>query len=199
MGADPDDADPPDEAEPFAELDVSPELREELRRFSERAMALVNEPPTEDEHGNPPPRLDVENPPATPPEDRLLRVGYALLARLPEHWPSAMLQVHAAADEVRTQTMIFGEDAEAPVRTCYFIDLAEPCLALRRASYEPDGRGAWYSAMIRLFSDGTIRPTYNYTSPPFGTWGAHEVELLIRDQELYPRDPEALPSWHPAR
>lgn len=200
MGADPDNADLPDRADALADLDVSPELRAELLRFSERMLALVNEPPAEDEHGNPLPRLDIESPPTAAPEDPLLRVGYALLARLPEDWASVMLQVDAAADEVRTKTLVFGEDPEAPGRPYFFTDLAEPCLTLRRATYEgDDGRGAWYHAMIRLYRDGAIHVIYSYESAPFGPWGPWEVELVRRDHELYPRDPENLPRWHPAR
>lgn len=201
MGTDPDDADlpdQPDEADGLADLDVSPELREELHRFSERMLALVSEPPAEDEHGNPLPRLDIENPPAST-DDPLLRVGYALLANLPEQWASAMLQVDVAADEVRTKTLVFGEGAEAPGRSYFFSDLAESCMALRRSFYEPDGRGAWYHATIQLYRSGAIRVHYSYDSPPFGPWGPREVELMLRDQELYPRDPENLPPWHPAR
>ena len=199
MGTDPHNADQPDEVDPLGELDLSPELREELKRFSERMLALVSEPPAEDQHGSPLPRLDMENPPATPPEDPLLQVGYALLARLPEHWASAMLQVDVAADEVRTKTMVFGDDVDAPARPYFFSDLAASCLALRRATYEPDGQGAWFHGMIWLYRNGAIRVIYSRDSPPFGAWGPREVELLLRDQELYPRDPEHLPPWHPSR
>lgn len=202
MGSDPDDAELPAGAEDLADL-VSPELRDEFLKVMQRLAARSNAPRTEDEHGNPLPQLDLENPPATPPDDPLLRVGYALLDKLPERWDWAMLQVDAAADEVRTLVMVYVEDECPPdppgSGIHFFLDLAEPCLTLRRSMYKPDGQGAWYHAVIKLDRDGRLQLIFQPdVAPPFGTWGPREVELLLRDQELYPRDPEHLPPWHPA-
>lgn len=199
MGADPDDADLPDESGIFDDL-LTPEFTAEMQRVMDQMQARLGRSPGEDEQGNPLPRLDLEDPPTTPLEDPLLRVGYALLAQLPEYWESAMLHVTAAADEIRTfATVVVHEDDPRESRIKFFSDLAEPCSALREETYEPEGRGVWYNATIWLYSDGTIKPTYDYNTPPFGYWGPREVELVRRDQELYPRDPENLPPWHPAR
>lgn len=158
-------------------------------------------PETTDKQGNPLPRLNLDDPdPAT--DDPLLRVGYTLLAQLPEHWESAMLNVTAAADEARTFVVVVRRpavDSEPPETTFYLPGVAEACSALRRATYEADGRGAWYNAHIRLDPNGTLVPLYDYDTPPFGYWGPNEVDLVRRDHELYPRDPELLPDWHPAR
>lgn len=155
-------------------------------------------PPTTDEEGNPLPRLDLDNPPATP-DDPLLRVAYALVAKLPEQWENVTLQVTGAADDIRTVAVVRVQGDRPSLNNLYFFtDLAEPCLALRQSTYEP-GRGAWYYAFIQLFRDGTIDKTYNYVTPPFGAWGHREVDLVLRDHELYPRDPDRLPPWHPAR
>jgi hypothetical protein len=170
----------------------------ELERILKRGGFVT--PPPMDEEGNPLPRLDVDNPPAEPPEDPLLRVGYALLAHLPEHWENVFFQCSGAADDVRTHAMVHvpGE-RPSPRSTHFFTDLTEPCLALRQSTYEP-GRGAWYNAFIMLVRDGTIKAAhYDFDLPPFGAWGPREVALVLRDHELYPRDPEQLPDWHPAR
>lgn len=153
-------------------------------------------PPT-DEDGNPLPRLDMDSPPSAS-DDPLLRVGYALLAHLPERWDYVMLQATGAADDLRTVVMVRVPGRDPGMGIMFVTDLIEPCLALRQATYEP-GRGAWYNAMIALYPDGTIRPIYDYTMPPFGDWGPRELDLVLRDHELYPRDPEQLPPWHPAR
>ncbi|WP_166353978.1 hypothetical protein [Phytoactinopolyspora limicola] len=81
-------------------------------------------------------------------------------------------------------------------------EFAAACLELRRSMYQadrPGGRGAWYNAIIRMRRDGLIAPLYDFSQPPFGHWGPREVDLVRRDQELYPRDPGQLPAWHPAR
>ena len=215
MGTDPDNADQPDALDEqfdpefyrdvFAEwLDPSSDLNGEAAlgrvfdRILERGGHLT--PPTTDEEGNPLPRLDVDSPPAEPPEDPLLRVGYALLAHLPLNWESAILEIAGAADDVRTlATVRVHGDSPSVSDTRFFTDLTELCLALRQSTYEP-GRGAWYNAFIMLVRDGTIKAAhYDFDLPPFGAWGPREVALVLRDHELYPRDPEQLPDWHPAR
>lgn len=146
-----------------------------------------------------PSRLEIDNPP-TVVKAPLSRVGYALLPQLPARWENVLLTVTSAADEVRTAAIVRG-DADDPLDSHFrfFSDLEEPSLMLRRSMYEPDGRGAWYNAQIRVFRDGTIDAAYDFATPPFGCWGPREVALVIRDQELYPRDAERLPDWHPSR
>lgn len=48
-------------------------------------------------------------------------------------------------------------------------------------------------------SNGPLTFQHLLYLPDVGVWGPDEVELLRRDQELYPRAPEWLPPWHPAR
>ncbi len=165
-------------------------------RKQERDQAEV----TTDADGNPYPRLDLDGPPPAT-DDPLLRVGYALLAELPDEWEYALLIVSAAADEVRTWVIVKvpSDDVTAMRNLFYLPRVAEAAAALRRATHEPEGRGAWYTLTVRLERTGALKPRYDYESPPFMTWGPGEVELLRRDQELYPRDPAKLPDWHPAR
>ncbi|AYY11715.1 hypothetical protein EF847_02200 [Actinobacteria bacterium YIM 96077] len=157
--------------------------------------------PTTDKHGNPLPRLDVDNP-RTTTDDPLLRVGYALLPQLPGDWEVAILHVTVAADEVRTFATVKDRGRPPLEGRLHYpgvsAELAEACVALRRATYEPDGRGVWYNANIRLERNGAIAALYDFVNPPFGCWGPNEVELARRDQELYPRDPQQLPVWHPS-
>ncbi|WBQ07811.1 hypothetical protein [Kribbella sp. CA-293567] len=63
---------------------------------------------------------------------------------------------------------------------------------LRKAMYQP-GKGSWYNAQLAL--DRFARLLTVYDNPPFD--GLCEPQLLIEDQDLYPREPAALPIWHP--
>lgn len=189
----------PWEAELLQAVRAHPELQEALKHGAlteQRERA----PQTTDEHGNPLPRLNLDDPDLAT-DDPLLKVGYALLAQLPEPWEFAMLNVTAAADEARTFVVVRrpASDAEPFETTLYLPGLAEACSELRRATYETDGRGAWYNAHIQLRRNGTMVPVYDFNTAPFGFWGPNEVDLVRRDHELYPRDPELLPDWHPAR
>ncbi|HEY9409038.1 MAG TPA: hypothetical protein VIP77_05600 [Jiangellaceae bacterium] len=174
-----------------------PELAQRLRRLilkhdRERAAR------TTDDHGDPFPRLDLDDPPATP-DDPLLNVGYALLAVLPDGWEAALLTAAAAADEVRTMVVVrMPGDATFRQRLLYLPTVAEACSALRRSVYDAAGR-AWYGLILRLERSGVMHASYEFDEPPFLQWGPREVDLVRRDQELYPRDPAQLPGWHPAR
>jgi hypothetical protein len=197
MGTDAEDVDPDAR---LADLS-DPEFRAYLKKFDklvETARLEGRMPPAEDV-----PRdvfqLDLEHPPTTTQEP-LQQIAYTLLSQLPQRWESVMLDVHAAADEVRYVGLVITQEADEPLdkRFRFFSGLTEPCLALRRATYDPHGQGVWYSAIIRLSPDGTGDAIYNFTFPPFGCWGPHEQALVLRDQEMYPRDLEQLPDWHPA-
>jgi len=165
-------------------------LRENRRRAQE----------TTDEHGSPLPRLTLDGP-RPPTDDPLLRVGYAMVEHLPPRWEYAILQIAAAADDVRIGITVKHETG-GPLtfrHLLYLPDVAAASAELRRSMYEADGRGTWYGAGITLQQSGAMTTHYDYDNPPFGYWGPNEVTLARRDQELYPRPPERLPDWHPAR
>jgi hypothetical protein len=67
---------------------------------------------------------------------------------------------------------------------------------LRRDMYQP-GKGTWYNATVTLTNSGKLNAGFDYDNPPFG--GDADADLLLEDQRLFPRDPEHLPAWHPAR
>lgn len=153
---------------------------------------------TTDEHGDPLPRLDLDDPRAAT-DDPLMNVGYALVTALPDGWEAALLTASAAADEVRTMVVVrMPGDATFRQRLLYLPTVAEACSALRRATYDAVGR-AWYGLVLRLERSGVMDPSYDFDGPPFLQWGPREVDLVRRDQERYPRDPAQLPDWHPAR
>ncbi|MGW5191961.1 immunity protein YezG family protein [Kribbella sp. NPDC004138] len=67
---------------------------------------------------------------------------------------------------------------------------------LRKEMYQP-GKGAWYNATITLTRSGRLTADFDYDTPPFE--GDADPDLLIEDHRLFPRDPEHLPTWHPAK
>ncbi|MFC7621051.1 hypothetical protein [Microlunatus sp. GCM10028923] len=62
--------------------------------------------------------------------------------------------------------------------------------------------GTWYRATLTITPDGQINSDFDYDGKPYdpedeGTEPI--IDLLMRDQKRYPRDPEHLPDWHPAK
>ncbi|AYY13920.1 hypothetical protein EF847_15665 [Actinobacteria bacterium YIM 96077] len=183
----------------FSEADLVQEIRRSLLGPAQDAESA-----TTDEYGNPLPQLNLDERPRET-DDALSRIGYALLAQLPERWETAILEMAVAADDVRATAIVKVQDSDdASYAVRFFFpdvepDLAAACVELRRSMYEPHGHGAWYNIQIKLNRDGTIVPSYDFSNPPFVLWGPNEVDLVRRDHELYPRDPELLPAWHPSR
>lgn len=173
---------------------------EELGRTMRTALTdpqRLDPPPTTDKDGNPLARLDLERPPPST-DDPLVRLCYALLAELPEHWQKATLDVGGAANDIRMFVVVRMPGEGHHFRALHYLPaVAAAAGTLRRSMYEAGGRGTWYRALIQLYRDGTVLPHYNFDDEPFLHWGPDEVELLRRDHELYPRDPEQLPPWHP--
>ncbi|PSL02823.1 hypothetical protein CLV30_109131 [Haloactinopolyspora alba] len=191
MSTDPDNDDVDDDLANKSDAELQTELLRRMKRAGDSARVRHDQVF----------QLDMDNLSAAP-DDPLLQIGYALVPQLPGHWDDVLLDLTSAADDVRTMAMVrMQEEGDEPPdnRIHFFSDLTEPALALRRSTYEPNGRGAWYTAMIRLARDGTITAKFEFDLPPFGLWGPNEVALVSRDQELYPRDPARLPRWHPAR
>jgi hypothetical protein len=79
---------------------------------------------------------------------------------------------------------------------------ASACSKLRRTMFQP-GKGTWYSAHFTINSAGECDVYYDYESIPLDPDFDETLEdirdSLIEDQELFPRDQEFLPEWHPCR
>ncbi|MBB5791945.1 hypothetical protein [Jiangella mangrovi] len=191
--------DPLDAMEAEASDPVDVELVQALRASLDKHARERAEETTDDD-GEPLPRLILEGPrPET--GDPLLLVGYALLGHLQEGWEYATLHASAAADDLRmAATVKLAGEGPLTLRHLHYLpDVAAACAELRRSMYQDDGRGAWFNITIMLRQNGAINFIVLDEQPPFAYWGPGDAELLRRDQELYPRDPEHLPFWHPAR
>ena len=154
------------------------------------------------ERTDPPPRISLtDERPAT--DDPLLILGYALLDHLPDDWTSARLYVTSAAETVRTWVDVDTGHSDEPGEEAFAVpEIAAECLALRKSMYEP-GKGTWYNATITLEHKsphvGQLTTRFDNERRPFVYWGPEEIELVHRDIELFPRDPDWMPEWHPLR
>jgi hypothetical protein len=81
------------------------------------------------------------------------------------------------------------------------------CLELRKTMYRP-GVGTWYTAHFTVDETKECGVEYDYDTMPedreilmaHGPGINDELrEVLLEDQEMFPRDQEHLPGWHPCR
>lgn len=101
----------------------------------------------------------------------------------------ASTDVEATAVTSSDQSMSFFPDSESGLA----------CIELRKAMFQP-GKGTWYKARFAIDESREIRAEFDYESPPFEGDLDHDLrEMLEEDQRMFPRDPDALPSWHPSR
>lgn len=62
--------------------------------------------------------------------------------------------------------------------------------------------GTWYRATISVDENKQVTASFDYESKPYGEdeeGSAEVIDLLTQDHELFPRDLEHLPDWHPAK
>lgn len=131
-------------------------------------------------------------------------VGQAMVAIAPAGW--RRLTVHATAAATMTSVTTVAEltGNTPPAHPVMGTDGVLAVADLRQSMYRK-GTGTWYNATITLDASGKITADFDYEMAPFGGLagnvadGGAEPELLLADQELYPRDSEALPRWHPSR
>ncbi|WP_454859581.1 hypothetical protein [Promicromonospora soli] len=133
---------------------------------------------------------------ALPDGDLLQRIGGAVTAAAGESWRSATLSITGLSAATSARLMIERQDGSLVRAT----DLADEALLwcddLRDEMYA-DGEGTWYNATITVTADGQIESTFDYDTPPFA--GEVTDDLLLDDQEAYPRAADRLPVWHPSR
>lgn len=99
--------------------------------------------------------------------------------------------------EVGAIAHIDGENVE------FVIDMETgvACLELREAMYS-ESTGTWHQAIFRLNQESNFDADFDYDAKPYEAEeeGSKDLrDLLMYDQELYPRDNENLPDWHPAK
>ncbi|PSL08129.1 uncharacterized protein DUF600 [Haloactinopolyspora alba] len=141
------------------------------------------------------------------PDPSLLNaIGQAMVDAAPEGWKILTLDVTAAGNLTDV-----GLDVQMPDGSEPHVVMAgagvRTVTELRKAMYEP-GKGTWYNATFTVDDTGKITADFDYDTPPLGgmvddddpdSGGDADDALMLKDHKIYPRDPENLPGWHPAR
>lgn len=120
-----------------------------------------------------------------------------LLRVAPESaWAFMELQLTAAGRMLESGVAVASEDGSLDQAVEIDDETEDACVALRKAMYKP-GTGTWYNARFKVTPDGFLDSEFDYDTPPFP--GEEVSELLVQDQERFPRDQEHLPDWHPSK
>lgn len=129
-------------------------------------------------------------------QELLTDVAKALVRAVPGGWQRVELRITAAGG--MTETELDAHLADGTVDVSLGLDREGRVAAqdLREAMFEA-GKGSWYNARVGLTPDGEVSAEFDYDQPPFD--GDADAELLLADQEAWPRAVELLPQWHPAR
>lgn len=142
-----------------------------------------------------------------PDPSKLDAIGHAMVAAAPERWRKITLTATTAADMTSAQVSVDMQDGTVHNTSKLDRDGVLAISGLRKSMYQ-EGKGAWYNATITVDESGKILADFDYDNAPFGgiaddddpdSEGDAEPDLLIEDNEMYPRDLEFLPDWHPAR
>lgn len=72
-------------------------------------------------------------------------------------------------------------------------EMSKAFLALRESMYQP-GKGAWYTAIATLHSDGRFSLDLDYNNEPQWFTKTHPGHY-VEDMEQYPRSEENTPAW----
>lgn len=134
---------------------------------------------------------------AIPDGTMLQKIGEAILAAANDPWQTTTLSVTAASTLLGVEMVINRPDGSADRSKTPEDDALEWCEELRDEMYAED-EGTWYNASITVTQDGQIETTFDYDNPPFPGEDIPE-DLLIDDNEAYPRAPDRLPDWHPSK
>ncbi len=146
------------------------------------------------------------------PDPVLLRaVAQAMVDVAPDGWHRMTLDVMAAYDHVDTGIEVEMADGSISDEDVLLeLEGLDAVDDLRKGMYEP-GKGTWYLATITVTAGEhadapfEVDHSFDFDHAPYGgikdgpDGGNADPALLLRDHQVYPRSPENLPSWHPAR
>jgi hypothetical protein len=126
----------------------------------------------------------------------LARIGKSMARSAPSGWEEAELKITGAGPMSGTTLLANSADGATDRKIGIDHDGQDAADQLRKEMYQ-HGKGTWYNASITLTHTGKLTASFDYDTPPFD--GDADPDLLLADQQLFPRDPEHLPAWHPAR
>lgn len=129
-------------------------------------------------------------------QELLTAVAKAMPRAATPGWTHAELRITGVGGMSKTTVRVTGPDGGVDGAIGLDEDGRTAARTLRKEMYQP-GKGTWYNARIQLDSSGKLNAEFDYDNRPFD--GDADDVLLMEDQRLFPRDPENLPDWHPAR
>ncbi|MFD7158313.1 immunity protein YezG family protein [Kribbella sp. NPDC059898] len=129
-------------------------------------------------------------------QELLSRIGRSMARSAPSGWEQTELRITGAGPMSGTTLRATAGDNSTAHKIALDHDGQDAADDLRKEMYQP-GKGAWYNATITLTHTGKLAANFDYDTPPFE--GDADSDLLIEDDRLFPRDPEHLPPWHPAK
>ncbi|GAB3953199.1 hypothetical protein GCM10029976_092920 [Kribbella albertanoniae] len=123
-------------------------------------------------------------------------IGRSMVASAPDEWKELTLVVSAVHSMM--ESGLEAKTSDGSVVDSETIDDAgeEAVEELREIMYQP-GKGTWYGARFTVDSAGNFEADFDYDNPPLD--GDATAEMLADDQERFPRSPDRLPDWHPAK
>ncbi|TDD64774.1 hypothetical protein E1262_27175 [Jiangella aurantiaca] len=140
------------------------------------------------------------------------RIRDDLVEHAPAGWARIVVEATGASGMTSTRLSVITADGDDSHDGVVPDDTLELISDLRDDCYR-EGRGTWYNATFTVdVADEDLRVELDYDNPPMGGVrdpakpdseddaaddGDATIELLLDDHELYPRDPEQLPDWHP--
>lgn len=135
----------------------------------------------------------------TDTNDLLVAVGNETIRSAPAGWTSITLTLTGTGTAIESRVT-----AQVAGTTEHFFMSREgmkSCSGLREAMYQED-TGTWYRATFTIDNAGELEADFDYDAKPYDPIDEGQdyiTEMLLEDQEFYPRDQEHLPDWHPAK
>jgi hypothetical protein len=134
--------------------------------------------------------------------EELLRTIYAAMGRAaPEGWEKVRLIAVGIGASTGFRNASFSKSGS---RTSLGLDAqgTAACAKLREIMFH-ERKGTWYTATFTVEAARKCYAEYDYDSAPLNADFAEALAdiraELIDDQEMFPRDQEHLPEWHPSR
>ena len=129
----------------------------------------------------------------------LQAIGADALRAAPDEWLQITINVSGAGSGTEIESSVLtphgAQDLEMSINGDVALD------DLREAMYQ-EGTGTWYRATFTIDSAGQIEADFDYDAKPYDPMDEGQdyiTEMLLEDQDLYPRDQDHLPDWHPAK
>lgn len=134
---------------------------------------------------------------AIPDGTLLQKISDAIVSAADDPWQSTTLSITAASTLLGVEMLIERPDGSADRSKTPEDDALEWCEELRDGMYTEE-EGTWYNATITVTADGRLESMFDYDNPPFPGEDIPD-DLLIDDNEAYPRTADRLPNWHPSK